>query len=29
MDDPDGPSGVALLAQELGAEVIKVENHGD
>ena len=29
MDDPDGPSGMALLAQELGAEVIKVENHGD
>ena len=27
MDDPDGLSGAALLAQELGAEVIKVEEH--
>ena len=29
LDDPDSPSGMALLAKELGAEVIKVENHGD
>jgi len=27
LDDPDGPSGIALLAQELGAEVIKVEEN--
>jgi DNA polymerase-3 subunit gamma/tau len=29
LDDPDSPSGISLLAKELGAEVIKVENHGD
>ena len=27
MDDPDALSGTALLAKELGAEVIKVEEH--
>ena len=27
LDDPQAPSGIALLASELGAEVIKVEEH--
>lgn len=27
LDDPDGPSGMSLLAKELGAEVIKVEEN--
>lgn len=27
MDDPQAPSGLSLLASELGAEVIKVEEH--
>ena len=27
MDDPEALSGTALLAKELGAEVIKVEEH--
>ena len=27
MDDPEGLSGMALLSKELGAEVIKVEEH--
>lgn len=29
LDDAPAPSGLSLLASELGAEVIKVENHGD
>ena len=29
LDDPDSPSGISLLAKELGAEVIKVENNGN
>ena len=27
LDDPQAPSGLSLLASELGAEVIKVEEH--
>jgi len=27
LDDPDSPSGASLLAKELGAQVIKVEDN--